>query len=484
MPTSSSRARCTRRTREPRRAARGGSSRSTPPSSRPVRRDATGRSSSTSPAAWAGASTSRTTTPRRSSRSCAVASTGGTADYAGATWQRIEDEMGLFWPIPEVGHPGTPRLYEDGRFYHPDGKARFSAVPFKESAEVVDDEYPIWLTTGRVVSQYLSGAQTRRIAGLVEQYPEPLCEMHPRLADRLGVADRDLVTVDLAARRNHAAGQRGDDDSSRHRVHPLPLARHTGGQPVDQPGRRPGVQDARVQGRRRARRTTDGHAMTRVQRRRRPRLRHRPEPLHRVRGVCPGVHGMRNAPWPIADPPRANRATDHDHPDGADGLHALRRPDLRRSVSRRRDQADGGRDRPVGAEAAVHRLFQLRIGLPVRSPQDDRRLRPDDEVRHVHRPHDRRTQTDVRIGVPESGPVVRHDRGVRRHPPRILLRDFLFGRQEVRTKVYTVVDDVAAGALDVVGGATASWLDDPFGLDQGTTRRERRASARASALAP
>ncbi len=124
-----------------------------------------------------------------------IASTGGTADYAGATWQRIEDEMGLFWPIPEVGHPGTPRLYEDGRFYHPDGKARFSAVPFKESAEVVDDEYTIWLTTGRVVSQYLSGTQTRRIAGLVEQYPEPLCEMHPRLADRLGVADRDLVTV-------------------------------------------------------------------------------------------------------------------------------------------------------------------------------------------------------------------------------------------------------------------------------------------------
>jgi assimilatory nitrate reductase catalytic subunit len=68
-------------------------------------------------------------------------------------------------------------------------------VPFKESAEVVDDEYPTWLTTGRVVSQYLSGTQTRRIAGLVDQYPEPLCEMHPRLAEQVGVADGDLVTV-------------------------------------------------------------------------------------------------------------------------------------------------------------------------------------------------------------------------------------------------------------------------------------------------
>jgi assimilatory nitrate reductase catalytic subunit len=124
-----------------------------------------------------------------------LASAGGTADYRGATWPRIEDEMGLFWPIPEDGHPGTPRLFEGGRFYHPDGKARFVPVPFREAAETVDDDYPIWLTTGRVVSQYLSGTQTRRIGGLVAQYPDPLCEMHPRLADRLGVADGDLVTV-------------------------------------------------------------------------------------------------------------------------------------------------------------------------------------------------------------------------------------------------------------------------------------------------
>ena len=123
------------------------------------------------------------------------ASHGGTADYTGATWQRIEDEMGLFWPIPEPGHPGTPRLHEGGRFAHPDGKARFHPVPFKPSAEVVDDDYPLLLTTGRVVSQYLSGTQTRRIAALVAQYPRPLCEMHPRLADTIGVVDGDLVTV-------------------------------------------------------------------------------------------------------------------------------------------------------------------------------------------------------------------------------------------------------------------------------------------------
>ncbi len=123
------------------------------------------------------------------------ASTGGTADYTGATWQRIEDEMGLFWPVPEADHPGTPRLYEGGTFFHPDGKARFHPVPYKPSAEVVDADYPVLLTTGRVVSQYLSGTQTRRIAALVAQYPEPLCEMHPKLAEPLAIADGDLVTV-------------------------------------------------------------------------------------------------------------------------------------------------------------------------------------------------------------------------------------------------------------------------------------------------
>ncbi len=124
-----------------------------------------------------------------------VASHGGTADYYGITWEQIEAQHGVFWPCPEIGHPGTPRLFEGGRFYHPDGKAKFFPAPYRPSAEEVDDEYPIWLTTGRVISQYLSGTQTRRIGPLVEQYPEPLCEMHPRLAEQLGVVTGDVVRV-------------------------------------------------------------------------------------------------------------------------------------------------------------------------------------------------------------------------------------------------------------------------------------------------
>jgi assimilatory nitrate reductase catalytic subunit len=125
-----------------------------------------------------------------------LASKGGVADYAGITWDRIDREMGVFWPCPSVDHPGTPRLYEGARFGHADGKAHFQPVEWRPAAEETDAEYPIVLTTGRVVSQYLSGTQTRRIGALVDQYPEPRCEMHPRLAESLAVGDGDLVRVE------------------------------------------------------------------------------------------------------------------------------------------------------------------------------------------------------------------------------------------------------------------------------------------------
>ena len=61
---------------------------------------------------------------------------------------------------------------------------------WRESGDPINDDYPIFLTTGRVVSQYLSGTQTRRIGGLVDMYPEPLVEIHPRLAEQHGIKDR------------------------------------------------------------------------------------------------------------------------------------------------------------------------------------------------------------------------------------------------------------------------------------------------------
>ncbi|MFF6774517.1 molybdopterin oxidoreductase family protein [Streptomyces sp. NPDC012637] len=127
------------------------------------------------------------------------ASAGGPADYSGISYRRIEDEQGVFWPCPETGagepdHAGTPRLFLD-RFATPDGRARFVPVVHRAAAEETDADYPVVLTTGRVVSQYQSGAQTRRVAELNAAAPGSFVELHPRLAERLGVAEGEPVAV-------------------------------------------------------------------------------------------------------------------------------------------------------------------------------------------------------------------------------------------------------------------------------------------------
>lgn len=144
--------------------------------------------------------------PREMFEELRVASKGGISDYSGITWERIEKEMGVFWPCPSEDHPGTPRLFEPGSwnpiakgsgpFYFPDGKARMLVAKYSPPKEVTDKDYPIILTTGRVVSQFLSGNQTRRIGPLNDQCPEPFVEMHPKLAKHFAIENGDMVTVE------------------------------------------------------------------------------------------------------------------------------------------------------------------------------------------------------------------------------------------------------------------------------------------------
>ncbi|MBB1246067.1 molybdopterin oxidoreductase family protein [Streptomyces durbertensis] len=126
------------------------------------------------------------------------ASAGGKADYSGITYRRIAEEDGVFWPCPESPdgprHPGTPRLFLD-RFATPDGRARFADVTHRASAEEPDEEYPLLLTTGRVLAQYQSGAQTRRVPTLNSAAPGAFVQLHPLLAERVGVQDGDPVAV-------------------------------------------------------------------------------------------------------------------------------------------------------------------------------------------------------------------------------------------------------------------------------------------------
>jgi assimilatory nitrate reductase catalytic subunit len=135
-----------------------------------------------------------------------VASRGGIADYSGITYERVQKQNGIFWPCPSDDHPGTPRLFEpgswnpvaqgNGPFYFPDGKARFVVTKYTPPAEVTDTEYPVILTTGRVVSHFLSGTQTRRIGPLIDHQPEPFVEIHPKMAEQYGIQQDDWVTIE------------------------------------------------------------------------------------------------------------------------------------------------------------------------------------------------------------------------------------------------------------------------------------------------
>ena len=143
--------------------------------------------------------------------------------------------------------PGTPRLYEGGRFGHPDGKAHFQPVDWRPAAEEPDAEYPIVLTTGRVVSQYLSGTQTRRIGALVDQYPQPHCEIHPRLAGDARHRRRRLRPRREPARRGRRARAGGEDHPAGHGVRALSLAARPLREQLHDPRDRSDLEDPRVQ---------------------------------------------------------------------------------------------------------------------------------------------------------------------------------------------------------------------------------------------
>ena len=129
------------------------------------------------------------------------ASAGGIADYAGITYERIDAEQGVFWPCPSEDHPGTPRLFAD-RFPTPDGRATFVRVDWTAPAETPDVAYPLVLTTGRLMAQYQSGTQTRRVTALAQSVAEPEAQLHPDLARSLDVIGGDLV--ELTSRRGTA----------------------------------------------------------------------------------------------------------------------------------------------------------------------------------------------------------------------------------------------------------------------------------------
>ncbi|MFB6171829.1 MAG: formate dehydrogenase subunit alpha [Haloarculaceae archaeon] len=114
--------------------------------------------------------------------------------YGGITHDRLEREGGLQWPCPDADHPGTRFLYEDG-FNFDDGLARFVPADMGRPGELPDEEYPLTLTTGRVLYHFHTGTLTRRVEASMAQVPESYVEIHPETAAEVGVRDGDRVQV-------------------------------------------------------------------------------------------------------------------------------------------------------------------------------------------------------------------------------------------------------------------------------------------------
>ncbi len=112
--------------------------------------------------------------------------------YAGVSHARLEAGERLQWPVKDGRHPGTPILHV-GQFSR--GKGRFMPIEHVPPAELPDDEYPMLLSTGRVLYHWHGGQMTRRAQGLLAIYSESLIELNPEDAQRLGLNGNRRVRV-------------------------------------------------------------------------------------------------------------------------------------------------------------------------------------------------------------------------------------------------------------------------------------------------
>jgi formate dehydrogenase alpha subunit len=112
--------------------------------------------------------------------------------YGGVSYDRLEETGFLQWPVPATDHPGTPFLHQ-GKFSR--GRGKFHAIHFQEAAELVDEEYPLILTTGRMMFHFHTGTMTRRTEKLDHEVPEAYVELHPKDAERIGLNGSKRVKV-------------------------------------------------------------------------------------------------------------------------------------------------------------------------------------------------------------------------------------------------------------------------------------------------
>jgi len=123
-------------------------------------------------------------------------------DISGMSYAKIEQSRGLQWPCTHGAAKGVPRLYSDGLFQYPDGKAKLIPLPFIDNNERPDGEYPFWLNTGRVVEHFHTRTRTGKVGNGNKFSPTAYMEMNPDAAARLGIRHGEYAR--LTSRRGDA----------------------------------------------------------------------------------------------------------------------------------------------------------------------------------------------------------------------------------------------------------------------------------------
>jgi assimilatory nitrate reductase catalytic subunit len=122
-------------------------------------------------------------------------------DITGLSYALLDERGPQQWPFPEGAVEGRRRLYEDGVFPTPSGRARFVPTPYRPVAEETDADYPLGLTTGRLRDQWHTMSRTGTIASLFAHEPEPRLTMHPQDLLSSKMSDGDLAKI--SSRRGH-----------------------------------------------------------------------------------------------------------------------------------------------------------------------------------------------------------------------------------------------------------------------------------------
>jgi assimilatory nitrate reductase catalytic subunit len=116
-------------------------------------------------------------------------------DIAGMSWPLLDERGPQQWPLPQGATTGSARLYEDGRYATPDGRACFIATPYTPLAEPCDARHPYALNTGRLRDQWHAMSRSGTVPRLFSHSPRPAVQLHPQELQRRGWRDGDLLQL-------------------------------------------------------------------------------------------------------------------------------------------------------------------------------------------------------------------------------------------------------------------------------------------------